>query len=126
MVDKGTLVLRVDSKTEENERNTRFVEKINKFCKDNPDPDYFRLLDDSTLVATQHGPEYIPFEPVLQDCVHMPQVTHEQVAAFSRHSERLRAIEQVPYERAKPQPKLSRLSEIFHTLEAQCASREYN
>jgi hypothetical protein len=128
MVDKGTIVLRFDSRTRRDERNAKIAKQINQLCLDNPDlvSEYHMLIDESTLIATQHGLEYVSFEQMLQDIEHMPRISPARVNDAARFSERLRAIERVPLERASQQPKPSRLSEALQALEAQYGNRDYN
>ena len=128
MVEKGSIVLSVNDKKYEDERNARFAGRVNNFLRDRPEeiPDYITFFDESTLGATQHGPEYIPFEPLMQDSERMPQLTGAQIDAFTRHSERLKAIGQGNYEPARLQPKKSGLSEIFYAIERQLADEKDN
>jgi histone deacetylase complex regulatory component SIN3 len=99
MVD--TIVLRFDSRTKRDERNARFARRINQMCLDNPDlvSEYHMFVDESTLGAAQHGPEYVPYEPLLEDSERMPRISSAQVSDAARFSERIRAIENIPLER---------------------------
>jgi hypothetical protein len=117
MVD--SLVLRHYSKREEDERIARFAARINYFIRYHPH--LVAECQDMTADPLPPEPERNSLEYMLWGKETLPRTTPAQLAVTGRNSERIKAIEQIPCEPAKPQPKQSGLSDIYRTLEAEIA-----
>ena len=121
MADKGTVVLRFDSRTRRDERNACLNARMKAFTPEQL-ADAKELLRDDNL---QPHSEYILWDQMCEEASDMPKVTPVQVAAITRYSARLREIGEVDYGRARAQPS-SRLSAVLQALEAQYGDRGYN
>lgn len=122
MVD--TLVLRPYNRREEEERTARYAARINHFIRHHPH--LVAECQDMTADPIPDGIREMSLEYLLLGREPAPGITSAQIAVTGRNSERIRAMAGLSAESAKPQPRSSKLSDIYRAIEAEVNGQNSN